>query len=78
MAPGKTMRNAFVESFDGLLRAERLNEHLFVGLRHARHLVEGLARRLQPSRPHTSLGGPSPREHLNQSEKGQTRNRLPL
>ena len=39
IAPGKPMQNGFVESFNGRLRDECLNEHLFAGLRHARHLI---------------------------------------
>jgi hypothetical protein len=49
---------------------------LFAGLRHARHLIAGWARRLQPSPPHTSLDGLTPREYFKQSEKDQTRNRI--
>jgi len=36
IAPGKPMQNAFVESFNGRLRDECLNETLFTSLRHAR------------------------------------------
>jgi putative transposase len=39
IAPGKPMQNGFVESFNGHLRDECLNEHLFASLRHARHLI---------------------------------------
>lgn len=33
------MQNGFVESFNGRVRDELLNEHLLDTLRHARHLV---------------------------------------
>lgn len=33
------MQNGFVESFNGRMRDELLNEHLFDSLRHARNLV---------------------------------------
>lgn len=36
IAPGKPMQNGFVESFNGKLRDECLNETLFSSLRHAR------------------------------------------
>ena len=36
IAPGKPMRNAYVESFNGRMRDELLNESLFLGLDHAR------------------------------------------
>ena len=51
IAPGKPMQNGFVESFNGSLRDECLNEHLFPNLRHARHLIAGMARRLQSPPP---------------------------
>jgi transposase InsO family protein len=35
IAPGKPMQNGFVESFNGRLGDECLNEHLFANLRHA-------------------------------------------
>ena len=39
IAPGKPMHNGFVESFNGRLRDECLNEHLFANLRNARELI---------------------------------------
>src|SRR5579875_857278 len=36
IAPGKPTQNAFIESFNGRLRDELLNETLFVSLAHAR------------------------------------------
>ena len=38
IAPGKPMQNGFVESFNGRMRDELLNESLFLGLDHARKL----------------------------------------
>ena len=35
LAPGKPMQNAFIESFNGRLRDELLNETLFTSLAHA-------------------------------------------
>jgi putative transposase len=35
IAPGKPMQNGFVESFNGRLRDECLNEHLFANLNEA-------------------------------------------
>jgi putative transposase len=43
-APGKPTQNAFVESFNGKLRDECLNETLFTSLAHAR--AERAAHRL--------------------------------
>jgi putative transposase len=78
IAPGKPMQNGFVESFIGRLRDECLNEHLFAGLRHARHLIAAWRDDDNHHRPHTSLEGLTPREYRNRSEKDQTRNRLSL
>ena len=39
IAPGKPMQNAFIESFNGRLRDECLNEHLFNGLASARRII---------------------------------------
>ncbi|PYC46378.1 hypothetical protein DI396_15805 [Litorivita pollutaquae] len=38
-APGKLMQNGFVESINGVMRDERLNENLFDNLRQARQLI---------------------------------------
>ncbi len=40
IAPGKPMQNGFVESFNGRLRDECLNEHLFANLKEARQIIE--------------------------------------
>ena len=39
IAPGKPMQNGFVESFNGRLRDECLNETLFTSLAHARSVL---------------------------------------
>ena len=38
--PGKPTQNGFIESFDGRLRDECLNEHLFSNLAQAREIIE--------------------------------------
>ena len=40
IAPGKPTQNAFVESFNGRLGDECLNEHLFERLSEARNIIE--------------------------------------
>jgi putative transposase len=75
IAPGRPMQNGFVESFNGRLRDECLNEHLFSILRHARHLIAAWRDDYNHHRPHTSLEGITPREFLNRSVKDQTLNR---
>ena len=39
IAPGKPQQNAFIESFNGRLRDELLNETLFSSLAHARAVL---------------------------------------
>jgi transposase InsO family protein len=50
IAPGKPMQNAFIESFNGRLRDELLNETLFTSLAKARGPC-AVARRLQRGAP---------------------------
>ena len=78
IAPGKPMQNAFIESFNGRLRDECLNEHLFHGLRDARRIIETWRADYNSARPHTSLGGLTPREFATRSGSDQTMNRTNL
>ena len=41
------MQNGFVESFNGRLRDECLNEHLFTNIKEAREIIEEWRTRLQ-------------------------------
>ena len=52
IAPGKPMQNGFVESFNGRLRDECLNEHLFRSYRHAREIIEAWRIEYNLHRPH--------------------------
>lgn len=60
IAPGRPTQNAFVESFNGRLRDECLNEPLFTTLGEARNLIEDWRRAYNTTRPHSSLGGLPP------------------
>lgn len=62
IAPGKPMQNAFVESFNGRLRDECLNENLFGNLAEARRNIETWRIDYNINRPHTSLNGQTPTE----------------
>ena len=53
--PGKPQQNGFIESFNGSLRDELLNEELFDSLADARRRAGCLALRLHHIRPHSSL-----------------------
>lgn len=60
IAPGKPMQNGFVESFNGRMRDELLNEALFFGIDHARQAVFDWAADYNTRRPHSSLGYQTP------------------
>jgi putative transposase len=78
ITPGKPMQNGFVESFNGRMRDELLNEHLFDSLRHARNLVAEWRDDFNHRRPHSSLAGLTPREYANRSKEDQNLNRTNL
>ena len=72
IAPGKPVQNAFVESFNGRLRDECLNEHVFRSLSQARRIVEAWRIDYNTVRPHSSLGGLAPSVFANRpSVEGQ-------
>jgi putative transposase len=60
--PGNRVQNAFIESFNGTMRNECLNEHWFLDLEDARELIEAWRLDYNTQRPHSSLGGMTPRE----------------
>jgi putative transposase len=60
IAPGKPQQNGFIESFNGRLRDELLNETLFKSLPHARAVLEAWRRDYNEQRPHSKLGWLTP------------------
>ena len=60
IAPGKPQQNGFIESFNGRLRDELLNETLFRSLPHARAILEAWRRDYNETRPHSKLGWMTP------------------
>ena len=60
--PGKPVQNAFIESFNGKLRDECLNEHWFLSLGEARETIEAWRRDYNEVRPHSALGNRTPQE----------------
>src|SRR5436190_17842685 len=62
IAPGKPMQNAFVESFNGRLRDEFLNETLFTSLAQARVALGCWRADYNDTRPHSQLGWKTPSE----------------
>jgi transposase InsO family protein len=61
--PGKPKQNAYVESFNGRLRDECLNEHWFTSLPHARLEIERWRREYNDERPKQGLGGLTPTQY---------------
>ena len=62
IAPGKPQQNGFMESFNGKLRDECLNEHVFCSLAQARRIIEAWRIDYNTVRPHSSLGYLTPEE----------------
>jgi putative transposase len=62
IAPGKPTQNAFVESFNGKLRDECLNETLFTSLPQAKAVLARWKDDYNHVRPHSALGGATPAE----------------
>jgi putative transposase len=58
--PGKPTQNAFVESFNGRMRDELLNETLFTSLAHVREKIAAWVDDYNTGRPHSSLGYATP------------------
>jgi putative transposase len=60
IAPGKPTQNAFVESFNGRLRDELLNETLFSSLAQVREALEAWKDDYNTLRPHSGVGNLPP------------------
>ena len=60
IAPGKPTQNAFIESFNGRLRDELLNEVLFTSLPQARQALRAWKDDYNTVRPHSAIGNIPP------------------
>ncbi len=60
IAPGKPQQNAFIESFNGRLRDELLNETVFTSLAHVREALAIWKEDYNTIRPHSALGNLPP------------------
>jgi len=60
IAPGKPTQNGFVESFNGRMRDELLNETLFFTIGQARLILARWMHDYNTERPHSSLGYATP------------------
>ena len=61
--PGKPMQNGFMESFNGRLRDEFLNETLFTSLMQARLALEEWRRDYNTVRPHSGIDWLTPADY---------------
>ena len=61
--PGRPVENAFIESFNGKLRDECLNQHHFVSLAEAQTVIEAWKQEYNTERPHLGLGQRTPAEY---------------
>ena len=73
IAPGKPTQNAFIESFNGRLRDELLNETLFVSLAHARTALAGWKDDYNHVRPHSAIGNLAPAAYARISDPAMQR-----
>jgi putative transposase len=74
--PGKPVENGLIESFNGRLRDECLNVHLFWTIEDAQEKLVAWQIDYNEVRPHGSLGQLTPREYAEQARK-QVTNALP-
>ena len=62
--PGKPVENAYIESFNGRLRDECLNDQVFTTLEDAQEKIETWRADYNDCRPHGSLGNLTPSEYI--------------
>jgi putative transposase len=63
IAPGRPMQNGFVESFNGRMRDELLNETVFTSMAQARAVIAAWVADYNTARPHSALGYQTPAAH---------------
>jgi putative transposase len=73
IAPGKPQQNGFIESFNGKLRDELLNETLFTSLAHARAALARWKDDYNDVRPHSAIGNLPPAIYATLSAPGMQR-----
>lgn len=64
--PGKPIQNSHIESFNGRLRDECLNQHWFLSLRDAQFHIERWRREYNTDRPHRAFSPLTPSEFAQQ------------
>ena len=71
--PGKPTDNAYIESFNGRVRQECLNEHWFIDLEDAQEKLEEWRLDYNRHRPHSALGHATPEEFAARSLAAKVR-----
>ncbi|MEM9412744.1 MAG: IS3 family transposase [Planctomycetota bacterium] len=71
--PGKPTDNAFIESFNGSVRAECLNENWFLSLEDAKEKTEAWRVDYNEQRPHSALGNLAPKEFASSGQASLAR-----
>jgi putative transposase len=69
--PGKPTDNGTIEAFNGRLRAECLSASWFLSMADARDRIEDWRREYNEDRPHTALGGLTPRAYADQANQAR-------
>jgi putative transposase len=67
--PGKPTDNAFIESFNGRLRQECLNQHWYLSLENAQEKLDSWRKDYNERRPHSALGNRTPQEFAKFSDQ---------
>ncbi|WP_425454974.1 IS3 family transposase [Hephaestia caeni] len=78
IAPGKPTQNGFVESFNGRMRDELLNETLFFTIGQARSILARWVDDYNTERPHSSLGYATPTAFAAELEKQRAGSTQPV
>ena len=68
--PGKPNQNAYIESFNGRLRDECLNEQWFLTLQEAQLVIEAWRREYNEERTHSAIGDVTPQEFIRNHQAG--------
>ncbi|TMF09215.1 MAG: transposase [Chloroflexi bacterium] len=63
LRPGHPVENCFIESFNGKLRDECLNQHHFASVAEAQQRIEAWRQEYHTERPHRGLGQRTPAEY---------------
>jgi putative transposase len=72
--PGKPVENAYIESFNGRLREECLDENWFTSIEDAKIKIESWRIDYNEQRPHSSLGNETPQAFAESWRQSKTAN----